>query len=78
MSELSKKKCGISVYCEVCGNQKKPFGRDAPITSSYCMYDCTGYHKEPLPGSLWPGESEFDFGFAVGEQGVETEQKEKT
>ena len=72
MRELSKTKVGVSVWCGVCGRMKKPFGRDASASSPYCTYDCTGYEKEPLPGSLWPGESEFDFGYEVGEQGVET------
>ena len=72
MRELSKNKVGVSVWCGTCGRMKKPFGRDAPVSSSYCAYGCTGYEKEPLPGSLWPGESEHDFGYAVGQNGVET------
>ena len=72
MRDLSNNKVGISVDCVVCGKQKKPRGRDAPVSSPYCTYGCTGYQKEPLPGSLWPGESEADFGYFVGECGVET------
>ena len=72
MSELSKTKVGARLYCRACGQSKKPVGRSEPIGPIYCDDDCDGYYKYPLPGSLWPGESEFDFGFAVGKQGVET------
>ena len=72
MSELSKTKVGISRFCVVCGRMKKPVGRDAAWGMTYCTHDCDGYDKAPLPGSLWPGESEYDFGYAVGERGLET------
>ena len=72
MSELSKTKVGARLYCVVCRLHKKPIGRYAPTEMLHCSDGCNGYHQEPLPGSLWPGESEFDFGYKVGEQGVET------
>ena len=73
MSELSKTKVGARLYCRLCSQPKKPVGRDAPqFGIAYCDEGCMGYYRFPLPGSLWPGESEFYFGFAVGEQGVET------
>ena len=71
MSELSKTKVGARLYCGVCSQSKKPIGRSAPIELIYCDDDCLGYRQHPLPGSLWPGETEFDFGYFVGEQGVE-------
>ena len=72
MSELSKNKVGALVRCVICKLRKKPIGRSAPPRIFYCEDGCIGYRIPPLPGSLWPGESEFDFGYAVGEQGVET------
>ena len=72
MGELSKTKVGARLSCTVCLMQKKPIGRSAPIVGHYCDHECDGYYRHPLAGSLWPGESEFEFGFAVGEQGVVT------
>jgi len=45
-----------------------PGGRDIPavIADSYCTADCTGYLDEPRPGSLWPGETDEDYGFPCG------------
>jgi hypothetical protein len=64
-------KIGKSVYCQVCERRKKPIGRSAPIGMDLCDEDCKGYRKEPHVGSLWPGESEGDFGYPVGNDGVE-------
>ena len=47
---------GPLVECSVCGQQKAPRGRSAPMASSYCDWDCPGYTQSPHPGSLWPGE----------------------
>lgn len=51
-------KQGIQVLCRRCGRTKKPLGRDAPLSESYCDHDCPGYVQPPLPGILWPGERE--------------------
>lgn len=61
---------GVVVRCAVCGDMKKPVGRSAPIGASYCDDECRGYRLEPYPGSLWPGESEADFGYAINDHGT--------
>lgn len=58
---------GISVKCTVCHMTKQPHGRSAPFGSFYCANDCKGYHMEPLPGCLWPNETEKDFGYIICE-----------
>jgi len=65
-------KIGIAVYCEVCGLRKKPYGRSASpvMANSLCDDDCAGYLSEPKPGDLWPGETEAEFGFCVGDDAV--------
>lgn len=30
-----------------------------------CDDGCEGYRNAPLPGDLWPGETEEDFGYTV-------------
>lgn len=72
MSEaiLNPNKVGIRVTCEVCGATKQPVGRSAPVDSFYCDSDCPGFYQEPLSGSLWPNESEADFGFPVADVGT--------
>lgn len=69
---LSATKVGIAVDCAVCHRRKKPTGRSAALemASSLCDHECPGYGQEPLPGSLWPGESEADFGYPVGTVGT--------
>jgi hypothetical protein len=49
---------GLSIVCKVCGRQKKPIGRDAPLAmaNGLCDSECEGYYNEPKPGYLWPGE----------------------
>lgn len=64
-------KVGIAVRCVVCGNVKKPIGRSAPIMTAYCDADCRGYHTAPMPGSLWPNETEEEFGYSVGADATE-------
>ena len=65
MSEtLSEKKVGVAVECAVCHRRKKPIGRDSR-DNGLCDGECEGYRQEPKPGSLWPGESEADFGYPV-------------
>lgn len=65
-------KTGIAGYCAYCGLRKKPIGRSAPMAMAnyLCDFGCQGYHQDPLPGSLWPGETEEEFGFPVGTDGV--------
>jgi hypothetical protein len=41
------------------------------LQSAYCDGDCDGYYVDPRPGSLWPGESETDFGYTVGSDATE-------
>lgn len=50
MSDLPK--------CVVCGLDKAPRGRSAPLGGRYCStWDCDGYLLDPKPGQLWPGET---------------------
>lgn len=65
-------KVGIKVTCAVCGHMKKPIGRDAPMSAYYCDDECAGYRQPPYPGSLWPGETDDQFGYPVGNDGVES------
>jgi hypothetical protein len=59
---------GIVVMCAVCGDMKKPIGRSAPF-AHYCDDDCPGYRLPPYAGSLWPGETDEQFGYPVGLHG---------
>lgn len=63
---------GIAVTCAVCRRRKKPVGRSAAdeMANSLCDHECEGYQREPFVGSLWPGESEEDFGYPVGMHGT--------
>jgi len=68
---MSETKCdpereGVSVECSVCHRRKKPVGRSAPLAmaNSLCDRECDGYDQEPLPGTLWPGETCSDFYYA--------------
>lgn len=59
---------GTVVRCAVCGHTKKPRGRSEPLGAYYCVpewdgHGCEGYDQDPQVGSLWPGESEEDFGY---------------
>jgi len=65
-------KTGIAVTCTICRRTKKPIGRSAPLEmgGSMCDYGCPGYSHDPLPGSLWPGETEEDFGYEVRASGT--------
>lgn len=57
-------KIGVTVYCKTCQDRKQPHGRSAPMDSCYCdSHSCNGYHDEPKPGCLWPGETDADFGY---------------
>jgi hypothetical protein len=67
---LDPNKVGVAVECAVCGRRKQPVGRDAPMGWYGCTFECSGYRQEPYPGSLWPGESEADFGYYVNDRGT--------
>lgn len=67
-------KIGISVQCTVCNRRKSPVGRSAPLGAYLCDADCSGYREEPYPGRLWPGESEADFGYSMGQDGWSEEE----
>jgi len=67
---LRSDRVGVMVKCLRCHHMKKPVGRSAALGTSYCDDDCAGYRRAPYPGSLWPGESEADFGYAVGVDGT--------
>lgn len=69
-------KVGVRVTCAVCGDMKKPNGRSGPLGVNYCesLWDghgCEGYWQDPQPGSLWPGETEQEFGYSIGLHGWE-------
>ena len=62
---------GISVECAVCRRGKAPLGRSVPLemANSMCNWECPGYWQDPQVGSLWPGETDEQFGHAVGMHG---------
>jgi len=64
-------KVGVVVYCLECHRMKQPRGRSAPMGPIYCDSDCDGYEQDPQVGSLWPNETEEDFGYPVGDIGTE-------
>lgn len=73
--QLDPRKVGAPVRCALCGATKKPVGRSGPLDASYCEpllggHGCEDYWQQPYPGSLWPGESEAEFGYPVGEAGT--------
>lgn len=64
-------KRGIRVTCTTCGHMKNPIGRSGPMQVIYCDWGCPGYRGEPRVGSLWPGETDADFGYPSGDDGTE-------
>lgn len=66
-------KIGVRVECVVCHRTKAPHGRSVPIAMAgrLCDSDCSGYYAHPRAGTLWPGETEKDFGYPVGPYGWE-------
>lgn len=66
---MSATKVGISVKCCTCGRSKSPRGRSLPpeISMSYCGSACPGYRDAPLPGDLFPGETDEDFGYSCSD-----------
>jgi len=77
MGELSASRVGVRVHCAACGRMKQPRGRSTSpeAANGYCGWDCPGYDAPPHVGSLWPGESEADFGWPVGKAGTATPQE---
>ena len=65
--ELREDYFGYYVKCVTCGNTKPPIGRSvSPMERSWCdSSSCKGYYEDPLPSSLFPGESESEFGYKV-------------
>jgi hypothetical protein len=63
-------KVGIRVECATCGQMKQPIGRSAPMEGYYCDWECSGYREPPHVGSLWPGETDEDFGYPCGDVGT--------
>lgn len=61
---------GIAVHCVVCHARKKPIGRSGPLGMHLCDHECPGYYQAPRPGSLWPGETESEFGYPCGDDGT--------
>lgn len=86
--KLNPDKIGIRVICTECGRQKAPRGRSASPLMTYCLPpfwgpqygepSCNGYYEDPKVGSLWPGESEEDFGYPVENDGTTLSNKEVT
>lgn len=74
---LDPLKFGVRVECAVCGMMKKPRGRSVGWDGGYCDDDCPGYSVDPQVGSLFPNESEADFGYEVGTVGVRYEGVER-
>lgn len=74
---LNALKVGISVECVECHRRKKPVGRSAPLemANGLCDLDCDGYGRPPFAGSLWPGESEKEFGYPVADEGTENREE---
>ena len=62
-------KVGISVECRICHLSKAPRGRSIPMIINLCDWECPGYNQDPQPGTLWPGETEVEFGYPVGPYG---------
>lgn len=63
---------GVSVQCAVCGKTKAPVGRSVPPCLYLCesALECDGHRQDPQVGSLWPNESEADFGYPVADVGT--------
>jgi hypothetical protein len=68
---LNPRKFGVAVICGRCKRMKSPVGRSVAAGPSYCNDDCVSYRDNPRPGSLWPGESEAQFGYPVGNDATE-------
>jgi hypothetical protein len=67
---MSATKYGIRVECAACRQAKQPVGRSAPMGSDFCNDECPGYDQPPHVGSLWPGETDEDFGYPCSDRGT--------
>lgn len=67
---MTATKVGIHVECAVCGRTKTPRGRDGGLHNGKCDRDCSGYSLDPQVGSLWPGETDEEFGYPCGDVGT--------
>lgn len=77
MSDEIHNRVGVVVRCATCGLMKKPIGRSGPLQATYCEPNhfaeqdgCDGYDQEPRVGTLWPGETCADFGYAHSHDGT--------
>lgn len=73
-------KVGIGVTCAVCGRRKAPHGRSIPMALCGYLCDgngCRGYADAPLPGCLWPGETEGEFGYPICDNATREEGGEQ-
>lgn len=68
---MSATKVGIRVYCTVCQRSKLPRGRSAPLGAYGCDDDCAGYRLDPVPGDLWPGETDDNFGYPCSDHATQ-------
>jgi hypothetical protein len=82
---MTKERCnpqrvGISVECTVCHRPKNPLGRSAPLAmaNGLCDWECPGHELEPFVGTLWPGETCDDFGYAHSHSATRVLTREET
>ena len=56
---------GTSPECATCRRTKAPLGGSVPLgmAGGMCNDDCPGYHSNPKPDQLWPGETAREFGY---------------
>jgi hypothetical protein len=40
------------------------------MANGLCDHECPGYDQEPFAGSLWPGETDQEFGYSCGDVGT--------
>jgi rubredoxin len=48
------------------------------MANGLCDGECNGYREEPYAGSLWPGETEEDFGYPISADGTREEPDRKS
>lgn len=74
--KLSSTKLGVAVECSTCYLRKAPIGRSVPLGMALCDHECPGYREPPHAGSLWPRESEAEFGYPVSSIGTTEELRD--
>lgn len=74
---MAATKIGVEVICRVCRHMKAPRGRSTSPLQAYCLQPwpdgsdgCSGYEMDPQVGSLWPGETDEEFGFPCNDLGT--------